>query len=421
MNKPKVIIPLAVVAVLAAGTAGYYFAAAGTASYSMAGMQNMHNMSDNGAGKNEDSKRKILYYRSQMNPSVTSEVPKKDAMGMPYIPVYADEQVNAAVVEISPAIVNNLGVRIAPVKRGTLPRIIRTVGYVTYDKALIRRVQVRAPGWIIKAPLASEGERLKKGELLFTLYSPDLVTAQREFLAALAGGDWSLIEASRARLVSLGISDEQIAAIERTREPIRYLHYTARRAGVVIELNVREGQYVTPATTLMRIGNLSRVWVVLQVFERQSNWVHVGDPVRIQLPAMPEKILKGAVQFIYPSLDPVTRTLRVRTAFANPDRALKPNMYVDARVLAAPVKNALYVPREAVIREGDGAHVIVALGGGRFAPRTVTLGIQSGDRIQILAGLRAGERVVTSAQFLIDSQASLEAALQRLSSKEYTP
>ncbi|MDN5937461.1 MAG: efflux RND transporter periplasmic adaptor subunit [Salinisphaera sp.] len=409
MNKTKLLIPLFVLAALAAGLAGYYFVTR-TAEPFVPGMQ------DRNTGKRGDDERKILYYRSPMNPNVTSPVPKQDSMGMPFVPVYAHEQANGAVVEISPAVVNNLGVRTTTVKHGDLPRIIRTVGYVSYDKSLTPRVTVRAAGWIAKAPIDSVGERLKKGDLLLTLYSPTLITAEQEFLTALASGNQGLIEASRARLVALGLSEDQIDRIARTREPIRTLRFTAPREGLVTELNIRAGQYVTPKTELMTISDLSRVWVIVRVFERQANWVKVGDAVRIQLPALPGEVLTGKVQFIYPHLNPVTRTLKVRLSLANPDVALKPNMYVDARILAAPEENAIYVPRPAVIREGDSAHVIVALGDGRFAPREVTLGIEPRDRVQILDGLKAGEHVVTSAQFLIDSQASLEAALQRLSS-----
>jgi Cu(I)/Ag(I) efflux system membrane fusion protein len=365
--------------------------------------------------------KKILYYRSPMNPSVTSDHPQKDSMGMDYIPVYTDEQSKTAKVEISPSILNNLGVRTEVVKRSDLPRIIRTVGYVSYDQSLTTRVYVRASGWIIKAPIRSIGEQLKKGALLFTLYSPDLVTAEQEFIATLGSDNRNLIDASRERLMALGITDEQIATIKRSHKPIRDLDFTAPHSGVVTELNVREGQYVTPSTELMRIGDLSHVWILTDVFEQQANWVKVGDAARIQVDALPGQVLTGKVQFIYPSLDPVTRTLKVRLSFDNPDLALKPNMYVDAQLLTGPEQNALSVPSEAVIREGKGAHVIVALGDGRFAAHDVTLGIESGDRIQILDGLKEGERVVTSAQFLIDSQASLEAALQRLSSKGEVP
>lgn len=365
--------------------------------------------------------QQILYYRSPMNPSVTSDHPQKDSMGMDYIPVYADEQGKSATVEISPAIVNNLGVRTETVKRGDLSRIIRTVGYVSYDKSLTTRIYVRASGWIIKAPIDSIGESLNKDDLLFTLYSPDLVTTEQEYLTTLASGNQNLMGSARERLEALGISDTQITTLKRTRKPIRHLRFTAPHTGVVTALNIREGQYVTPTTELMRIGDLSRVWIVVNVFEQQANWVRVGDSARIHLDAMPGKVLTGKVSFISPSLDPATRTLKLRLVFDNPHLALKPNMYVDAQVLTEPEQNALSVPSEAVIREGKGAHVIVALGAGRFTPRDVTLGIESGERTQILDGLQEGERVVTSAQFLIDSQANLEAALQRLSSKGRTP
>ncbi len=367
------------------------------------------------------TERRVLYYRNPMNPSVTSPVPKKDSMGMDYIPVYADTQDKATIVEVNPAIVSRLGVRTARVKMGDLPRIIHTVGYVSYDKSLVSRIHVRAAGWIAEAPIDSVGEQLKKGDTLFTFYSPDLVTAEQEYLTALASGNRRLIEASHQRLVALGISDEQVELIERRRQPIRNLRVTAQGAGVVTALNIREGQYVTPATKLMRIGALSPVWINIHVVEQQASWVAVGDVAHIRLPAMPGKVLSGKVQFIYPGLDPMTRTLKVRLAFDNPDHNLKPNMYVDAQLLTRPAEDVLSVPSEAVIREGKGAHVIVALGDGRFAAHDVTLGIESGDRIQILDGLKEGERVVTSAQFLIDSQASLEAALQRLSSKGEVP
>ena len=361
------------------------------------------------------SGRKIIYYRNPMNPTITSPVAKKDSMGMDYIPVYAGETSGNA-IRISPAVEENLGILTAPVVREDLHRLIHTVGYVSYNQSAVLRLHTRAAGWITELPITSTGELVHKGQLLFRLYSPTLVTAEQEYLQALKGGNVMFIEASGRRLRALGISVDEIARLKQTREPSKSIAYYAERGGVVEMLNARPGLYVTPDTEVMRLGVLSNVWLVAEVFENQAGWVRVGDTAEARLASAPGEVLHGTVNFIYPELDPVTRTLKVRMTFANPDVTLLPNMYADVTIAGAPANNALTIPSAALIRTGDQDNrVILALGDGRFRAQPVTHGIESGGRVAILSGLKEGETVVTSGQFLIDSEASLNASLQRLS------
>lgn len=356
---------------------------------------------------------KVLYYRNPMNAAITSPVPIKDNMGMDYIPVYADEPGSA--LRVSPSVVNNLGVRTGIVEQGELPREIDTVGYMGYNKALVTRLHARAEGWVQNLTLRSTGERVHQGELLFTLYAPKLVAAEQEYLQALAAGQGDLVEASRERLTALGVPDAQIKHIGETRKADPYIPYYSEIGGVVQDLEIRAGQYVTPDTELMQLGGFASVWVTAEVFENQADWVEVGDTADISLPSLPGKTLKGKVDFVAPSLDPVTRTQEVRLRFDNPGEILKAGMYGEARIHASPIADALSVPTQALIRTADGDRVVVALSGGLFASRAVTAGIESGGRVQILSGLKAGEHVVTSGQFLLDSEESLRGGLARLS------
>lgn len=367
------------------------------------------------------NERKIIYYRDPMNPAITSPVPKKDSMGMDYVPVYANEEKPASgeqgnVIRISPAVEEQLGILTAPVLREDLHRLIHTVGYVSFDQSAVVRLHTRAAGWITELPISSAGERVRKGQLLFRLYSPTLVTAEQEYLRALQAGNATFIEASGRRLEALGISKDEIARLKQTHAPSKSIAYYAERSGIVEALNARPGLYVTPDTEVIRLGVLSQVWLVAEVFANQAGWVAVGDEASARLTSAPGEVLHGRVNFIYPELDPVTRTLKVRMTFDNPEVTLLPNMYAEVTIAAAPEKNVLTVPSEALIRTGDeNNRVIVALGQGRFRAQPVTAGIESGGRVAILTGLAPGETVVTSGEFLIDSEANLKASLERLS------
>lgn len=359
--------------------------------------------------------RTPLFYRNPMNPAITSPVPAKDSMGMDYVPVYAEiSGTDAAVVSIDPSVVQNLGVRIEPVARGSFAQRIDTVGTVGYDEQRVAHIHMRAEGWIERLAIHFVGERVPAGAALFEIYSPALANAQEEFLQALRVGQADLIEASRERLRLLGVDAQQVQALERNRRANARITMRAPQAGVVTTLNVREGMYVTPDVEVMSLADLSSVWLLADVYERQAAWVAVGQSAEVRVSSRPGAVYRGAVEFIYPSLDPKTRTLRARLRFDNPGEVLKPGMYANVQILAAPRENVLSVPRQALIRSGRADRVIVALGEGKFRAAEVVTGMESGDAIEIVSGLQGDERVVVSGQFLIDSEASIKASTLRM-------
>ncbi|MDZ7661920.1 efflux RND transporter periplasmic adaptor subunit [Thiohalophilus sp.] len=362
----------------------------------------------------DEGEKEILYYRHPHNPSITSKEPKKDEMGMDFVPVYDDG--GGSSVKISPAVINNMGVRTAKAERDTLWRKIDTVGYVAYDESLISHIHLRTQGWIEKLYVEAEGERVEKGQLLYEVYAPELVNAQEEYVQALDSGRKSLIRASRERLVALGIGNEQIDKLRQTRQVSQYVKGYATQDGIVANLGVREGMYVKPQAEVMALADLSSVWIQAEVFESQVDWVEAGQPADVSLSYFPGRTWEGEVEYVYPSLNPKTRTLRVRLRFDNPDQTLKPNMFADISIYGGPKRDTVVIPQEALIRGGDEDRVILALEEGRFRPRTVVAGMASGDRVEIKHGLKAGERVVTSGQFLIDSEASLKASIKRMTS-----
>ena len=356
----------------------------------------------------------ILYWVAPMDPNFKRDEPGKSPMGMDLVPVYADAGGDDNAVRINPAVINNLGVRTARVESGPLWRRINAVASIDVDDNLVSHINLRTQGWIERMAVKSEGERVRKGELLFDLYSPDLLNGQEEYVQALASGNNGLIRASRERLIALGLEQAQIKALRRSRKTQRLVKVFAPQDGIVSSLKVGEGMFVKPATTIMTLADLSRVWVLAEVFERQADWVKVGQPAEVRLPYLPGRVWEGKVEYIYPELNPKTRTLRVRLVFDNPDEALKPNMYGKAAIYGGAKQAVLSVPREALIRSGSGDRLVVALGDGRFESREVLIGIESGDWIEIVEGDNAGEMVVVSAQFLIDSEASIKGSFVRL-------
>ncbi|HEB99492.1 MAG TPA: efflux RND transporter periplasmic adaptor subunit, partial [Thiotrichales bacterium] len=330
-------------------------------------------------GGGQEGERKILYWVAPMDPNYRSDKPGKSPMGMDLVPVYEDEAGTEALVSIDPRMVQNLGIRTARVERTEFDRRIDTVGYVAYDERKLSHVHLRTDGWIEKLYVKSDGERVKKGDVLFELYSRELVNAQDEYLQALRGGNSYLQKASYDRLVALGMSGEQIREIRRTRKVAQRVRYHASQDGVVDGLKVREGMYVTPSMEVMALADLSSIWLLVDVFERQSNWVEIGQQAEVRLPYLPGETWRGEVEFIYPSIDPKTRTLQVRLRFDNPGEVLKPDMYADVRIFAQPREKVLSIPREALIRTGDQDRVIIALGDGGFDARTVVAGMESGD------------------------------------------
>lgn len=367
----------------------------------------------------EKKEKKILYWVAPMDANYRRDEPGKSPMGMDLVPVYDDGE-DSITVKISAAVENNMGVRTAKVKKDKLWRRIDTVGYVNFDENKISHVHLRTKGWIEKLYVKSEGERIKKGQLMFEVYAPELVNAQEEYLQALRSNHKGLSSASRERLVALGISDSQIKQLSKNRKASQYVKVFAKQDGILAKLNIREGMFVMPQKLVMSLADLSSVWLLAEVFESQADWVKVGQSAEVKLSYLPGRDWEGAVEYIYPSLDPKTRTLKVRLRFDNKDEALKPNMFADVTIYGGAKGEVMIIPREALIRTGNEERVIVSVGEGRFQPRDVTAGIESGDYLEIITGLSVGDNVVTSGQFLIDSEASLKASIARMSSPKST-
>ncbi len=364
--------------------------------------------------ESSSGEKKILYWVAPMDPAYRREGPGKSPMGMDLVPVY--DEGGGTSVKISPAVENNMGVRTAVVVRDKFWRKINTVGYVDFDERKISHIHVRSHGWIEKMVVDSEGERVVKGQLLFEFFSPELVNAQDDYLQAILNGGQFLKTASHDRLLALGISRQQIRQITKTRKSEQFIRVYAPQDGIISKLAAREGMYITPSKEVMSLADLSSIWILAEVFESQSSWVKEKQPADVRLSYLPGREWEGTVEYIYPSLNEQTRTLKVRLVFPNPDEVLKPNMFANVSIYGGPKNDVLIIPSEALIRTGGDARVILAEGKGRFKPRKVVVGIESGDFIEIQQGLMEGDRVVTSGQFLIDSEASLKASLQRMQS-----
>ncbi len=367
---------------------------------------------------NEKKEKSVLYWVAPMDPNYRRNEPGKSPMGMDLKPVYESDDESgkngSPIVKISPEVVNNLGVRTITVVRGPLSKEINTVGYLSYNEKKINHIHTRTEGWIENLTVRSEGERVKKGQPLFELYSPSLAVAQEEYIYALKNNDKTIIDKTRERLISLGISKKQISRLDTELKASKNVVFYSPQSGVLTKLGVRDSMFVKPELEVLSITNLDDIWLLAEVFERQANWVKVGQIAEAKLTSMPGEVWKGTVEYIYPELDPVTRTLRVRLRFDNPEEKLMPNMYAHVSIFGEEKKDVLSIPREALIRDAKQTRVIRALGDGRFQAQEVVAGIESGDWIEITSGLNEGDEIVVSSQFLIDSESNLKASLQRM-------
>ncbi len=367
-----------------------------------------------GTPAGEPREKQPLYWVAPMDPNYRRDKPGKSPMGMDLVPVYEEAQDSGDFIRINPAVENNLGVRSELVKTGPLWRRIEATAYVDLDETLISSINVRTQGWITRLSIHAEGERVKKGDLLFELYSPELVSAQKEYLQASKRGDNPLLAAAAEKLGALGMIQADISALQQGGKASQSIRVVAPRDGIVSALNVREGSYIQPNTLVMSLVDLSSVWLQAEIFESQAEWVASGQAARATLDYLPAHEFNGQVDYVYPVLDPKTRTLRVRLRFENPEELLKPNMYARVSIYGKLHPNALSIPRQALIRSKGANRVVLGLGDGRFRVQEVLTGIESGEAVEILAGLEEGDRVVTSAQFLLDSEASLTGAISRL-------
>lgn len=373
-----------------------------------------------------------LFYRSPMNPSVTSPIPAKDPMGMDYVPVYADDNSEpgqpTGTVRIDPITQQNIGVRTAIVKKDILSHIVRTVGRVDYDEERIVRLHPKVEGWIETMRIDKTGEKVKKNQDLLSIYSPQLVVSQQEYILALDSlrlleqspieeirrGAEELVISARERLKFLDVPEHQLQDLTQDHNIHKSLHIHTPASGIIVNIGAREGQYVTPATEIYMIADLSTVWVYADIYENELPWVRSGDRVEMRLAGIPGRVFRGHLAFIYPYAEAKTRTVKARLDFKNTEWLLKPDMFAEISIYAGKQKNVLVIPSEAVIRSGTRDRVLVVRGAGKFEPRIITTGIASDGKVIVLDGLKEGEEVVTSAQFLIDSESNLREATAKM-------
>jgi Cu(I)/Ag(I) efflux system membrane fusion protein len=378
-----------------------------------------------------EAERKPLFYRNPMNPTVTSPVPAKDAMGMDYVPVYADEADGgeiAGTVLIDPVVQQNIGVRTAKAELTSLSHKVRAVGRISYDERRITQLHPKIAGWIEELFVDTTGEQVEEDTILLSLYSPRLVASQEEYVLALKNhevlknspiedirrGAEQLVQSSRARLELFDVPEHQIRELEVTLTPKKALHIHSPAAGIVTHIGARVGQHVSPNTELYTIADLSRVWAYADIFEYELPWVAVGDDADMTLAALPGQTFRGRVAYIYPYAESKTRTVKVRIEFENPDLLLKPESFAEITVHASTQESATVIPTEAVVRSGSRDQVFVVREPGKFEPRNVRLGIQSEGRVIVLEGVQPGEEIVTSALFLIDSESKLREATAKM-------
>jgi len=401
--KKSVLGLVAILALAAAGYGGYRYA-----------MQSMEHPAPAASAEGSSGKQ-VLYWYDPMYPQQKFDKPGKSPfMDMPLVPKYAGEAAEAGTVSISPQMVQNLGVRTAEARRGALEQRFEAVGAVAFNERGVVQIQARASGFVEKLHARAPLDPVKKGAPLVELLYPEWAGAQEEYLLLKKSAAADLAQAARQRLMLLGMTEEQVAAVEREGRVRNRFTLAAPISGVIAELGVREGSTVMPGATLFRLVDLSTVWVNAEVAETQASWVTPGAKVVARVQAYPERTFEGRVGALLPEVNAATRTVRTRIELANPDALLKPGMYATVIFQQGAKAESVLVPSEAVIRTGTRDVVIVALGDGKFRAQPVEVGAESGGQSQIRKGLQPGDRVVLSGQFLIDSEASLSATVARL-------
>jgi Cu(I)/Ag(I) efflux system membrane fusion protein len=357
----------------------------------------------------------IDHYTCSMHPSVHQAGPGKCPIcGMDLTPVTRAQQ-QEGVVLIDEARRQRIGVRVGSVTEAPLQRNLRAAGRVTYDESRLTDVTLKVHGWITKLLVNETGQRVKQGQVLFQLYSPDLFSAEQDFLLALRGTSAGapaarlLAQSARQRLHLLGLGDAQIGALERRGAPSESVPFPSPASGFVIEKAVVEGAAVDAGMRLYRIASLDRVWLEADLYEADLARVHTGDRATVTLDYVPGRAYEGEVSYVYPSVDPAARTGRVRVLLANPELELRPGMYASVNLVSAPVPR-VQVPASAVVYTGPRRLVFVDLGDGRFRPQEIRVGAESGGRYEVLEGLKPGDRVATSGVFLIAAEARISTA-----------
>ncbi|MCV6639417.1 efflux RND transporter periplasmic adaptor subunit [Candidatus Albibeggiatoa sp. nov. NOAA] len=345
--------------------------------------------------------------------------------GMDLVEKQIEPQQGLPTIAISPAVMQSMGVRTAQVKKGRMWKYIKTVGQVTYNEDKVVHVHPRASGWVEKLNIRREGDPIKKGNILLRFYSPEILEAQQDFLVSLrlnqkmAGlTSKQQRELAKNRLRLLEVPEPTINRIAKKQKAENNIAMLSPQSGIVTKLNIREGMYITPNTELFTIADLSTIWVLADIYEYQLDWIKQGLDAEITVPALPSQKWEGKVDYIYPELNPTTRTLKVRLAFKNKGLDLKPNMFAKVIIYGGAKRDILKIDREALIVTGEREAVVLALGEGKFKSVDVVTGMHSNDEVEILSGLEAGDKVVVSGQFLIDSEANLQASFMRMGDAE---
>jgi RND family efflux transporter MFP subunit len=374
--------------------------------------------------------RKIKYWVDPMDPNYVRDKPGKAPCGMDLVPVYeeAGEEVPGT-IRISPATIQSMGVTTTKVEVRPLSRLTLAVGLVNFNERNLATLTTKVNGWVERLYVNATGDQVRKGQALLSIYSPDLVSTQEEYLLALrnlkamknspvkelAEGARRLAEASRRRLEYFDIGAAQINALERTGQVKKNLTLASPANGIVTKRMVTQGMYVQAGMPLLEVADLSTIWVDADIYQYELPWIKVGQMVTMTLDYLPGETFQGKIDYLYPYLKETTRTARVRLRFPNPGLKLKPEMFAQVKIESPVVHNAVVVPSDAILNTGLKQHVFIALGQGRFVPREVKLGVLGNDGLrEVLAGLKGGEEVVTSAQFMLDSESRFRQAVQMM-------
>jgi Cu(I)/Ag(I) efflux system membrane fusion protein len=422
MNNKIIFVGLTICIAALGGVAGGYW-------YANKSIQSAHQQHNSTATSAEQEKP--LFYRNPMNPEVTSPVPAKDSMGMDFIAVYADEEAGsspAGTVSIDPVTVQTIGVRTALAERRSISHSIQTVGRVDYDEKKLVELHPKTEGWVEELFIDTTGATVVKNTMLLSIYSPQLVSTQQEYVLAIRNyetlkespfedvrrGAEELLNTTLERLKLLDVPEHQIKALTETLNVKKEMHIHSPAEGIVTSIGARQGQYVTPKNMLYTIADLSKVWVIVDIYEDELPWISVGDKASISITAVPGRKFDGVLSYIYPYAESKTRTIKVRMEFDNSELLLKPNMFANVAIEASELADVIVIPSEAIIRSGSREQVFVQRSPGKFEPRDIIIGVSSAGWTEIKSGIETGEDVVISAQFLIDSESKLREAASKM-------
>jgi Cu(I)/Ag(I) efflux system membrane fusion protein len=371
------------------------------------------------AGPAASVDRKIKYYRNPMGLPDTSPTPRKDSMGMDYIPVYEGDDSDDGSVKLSPGKIQRTGAKSEPATKRVIRAIIRAPGTIQLDERRVSVISMRSESFVLKVADVTTGSHVVKGQPLMEVYSPAVSSAAAEYLATITSkatsGDGPYSRGSRQRLMNLDVPDAAIAAIEKSRNVPTSIEWTAPRDGIVLERNAIEGMRVQPGGVLFKIADHSVVWALIDVAERDLGAITIGQPATVKARSFPGREFSGKVEVVYPEINKETRTARIRVELSNPDLLLLHDMYVDAEIGTGGGEPVLSVPQSAVMDTGSRQAVLVDKGEGRFEPRDVKLGHRGDGYVEVREGISEGEPVVVSANFLIDAESNLKAALKGFS------